>query len=53
MSWPMPETQDGTVDVVSIQTWLGESIMINVDVNGPRDNADISVSPAGEVLSVN
>jgi hypothetical protein len=49
----LTEIDDGTVDYVSIQKWLGESIMINVYVNGLRDNAYISVSPAGEVLSVN
>jgi hypothetical protein len=49
----LTDVEAGTVDYVSIQKWMGESIMINVYVNGPRDNAYISVSPAGEVLSVN
>jgi hypothetical protein len=49
----LADVEAGTVNYVSIQKWMGESIMINVYVNGPRDNAYISVSPTGEVLSVN
>jgi hypothetical protein len=49
----LTDVESGSVDYVSIQKWMGESIMINVYVNGPRDNAYISVSPTGEVLSVN
>jgi hypothetical protein len=49
----LTDVEAGSVDYISVQRWMGESIMINVYVNGPRDSAYISVSPAGEVLSVN